>query len=190
MHSQFAACLVDSPRLHQFQAQSAFSKAFMQRNPGFAWDVELELELFATLASKSLSCFPQPELQISLSLLLQPICKRQVQPSSLLSADRSRESLIRNRWQRCAFFFLCLPLIRVELVPLIVCLVCCCAKSLWVSEDIYLLLPMIINLPTTNNNNPLWVVRILLLLLRRLLLLFLLLQVIHQHPIHNNHNDK
>lgn len=67
---------------------------------------------------------------------------------------------------------------------------CCCAKSLWVSEDIYLLLPMIINLPTTNNNNPLWVVRILLLLLRRLLLLFLLLQVIHQHPIHNNHNDK
>lgn len=64
--------------------------------------------------------------------------------------------------------------------PLVVCLVCCCAKSSWVSEDIYLLLPIIINLPTTNNNNPLWVVRILLLLL---------LQAIHQHPIHNNHND-
>jgi hypothetical protein len=58
VHSQFAACLVDSPSLHLFQAQSAFSKAFMQRNPGFAWDVELEL--FATLASKSLSFFPQP----------------------------------------------------------------------------------------------------------------------------------
>jgi hypothetical protein len=106
VHSQFAACVVDSPCLHQFQAQSAFSKAFMQRNPGFAWDVELEL--FATLASKSLSCFPQPELQslsLSLSLSLLPICKRQDQPSSLLSADRSRESLIRNRWQRCVFVF-------------------------------------------------------------------------------------
>jgi hypothetical protein len=137
---------------------------------------KISLLLSATLASN---------LSLSLSLLLLPICKRQDQPSSLLSADRSRESLIRNRWQWCVLFFLFLPLIRVELVPLIVCLVCCCAKSLWVSEDIYLLLPIIINLPTTNNNNPLWVVRILLLLL-----LLLLLQAMHQHPIHNNHNDK
>lgn len=185
MHSQFAACLVDSPSLHQFQAQSAFSKAFMQRNPGFAWVCRARafcnLSFKISLAFRNLS-FKSLSLSLSLSSLF--CCNRSANDkishqvySQLTGLERVLSGTGGNA---VFFFFLCLPLIRVELVPLVVCLVCCCAKSSWVSEDIYLLLPIIINLPTTNNNNPLWVVRILLLLL---------LQAIHQHPIHNNHND-